>query len=105
MCGSHLYHIFCVYHAQEYRKEDNIGTILKEAEYKFDVVHTSVMKRANKATDIILREIGQANVPRQQTWRLNECHWGDLTGMTKSDVAKHYGPEWVYLRQNYDFLN
>lgn len=56
------------------------GQALKDAGYKFDAAYTSVLKRANDTLDGILKELGQENIPINKTWRLNERHYGGLTG-------------------------
>ena len=71
------------------------GVALKEAGYKFDVAHTSVLQRANKTLDAILQETGQTSIPIQKTWRLNERHYGGLTGLNKAETAAKHGEEQV----------
>jgi 2,3-bisphosphoglycerate-dependent phosphoglycerate mutase len=66
------------------------GKALRDAGYHFDVAHTSVLKRANVTLQTILEELHQTDVPIHKTWRLNERHYGGLTGHNKADtVAKH----------------
>jgi 2,3-bisphosphoglycerate-dependent phosphoglycerate mutase len=79
------------------------GKAIKQANLKFDVAHTSVLKRANLTLDSILAESGQTGIPIQKTWRLNERHYGGLTGMDKAETAKKYGEEQVQIwRRSYD---
>lgn len=79
------------------------GKAIKDAGLKFDVAHTSVLKRANLTLDSILKESGQAGIPIQKTWRLNERHYGGLTGMDKAETAKKYGEEQVQIwRRSFD---
>lgn len=79
------------------------GKAVKDAGLKFDVAHTSVLKRANLTLDSILKESGQSGIPIQKTWRLNERHYGGLTGMDKAETAKKYGEEQVQIwRRSYD---
>lgn len=73
------------------------GKALKEANFKFDIAFTSVLTRANKTLDIILNEIGQTNIPISKTWRLNERHYGGLTGLNKAETAQKHGEEQVRL--------
>lgn len=56
------------------------GKALKDAGYKFDIAYTSVLKRANDTLAGILKELGQDDIPQVKTWRLNERHYGGLTG-------------------------
>jgi 2,3-bisphosphoglycerate-dependent phosphoglycerate mutase len=52
-----------------------------------------VLRRAHDSLDIILREIGQPELPVVQAWQLNERHYGALTGYNKAEVADKYGKE------------
>ncbi|XP_034234653.1 phosphoglycerate mutase 1-like isoform X1 [Thrips palmi] len=77
--------------------------MLQEAGLEFDVCHTSLLSRANDTLDVILREIGQPNLPVYKSWRLNERHYGALTGFNKLQTAQKYGAEQVQIwRRSYD---
>ncbi|KAL6262884.1 hypothetical protein P5V15_005673 [Pogonomyrmex californicus] len=79
------------------------GKALKEAGYTFDVAHTSVLTRAQETLKSILKEIGQEDLPVQKTWRLNERHYGGLTGLNKAETAAKYGEEQVQIwRRSFD---
>lgn len=79
------------------------GKALKDAGYTFDVAHTSVLTRAQETLKSILKEINQENLPVQKTWRLNERHYGGLTGMNKAETAAKYGEEQVQIwRRSFD---
>lgn len=39
----------------------------------------------------MLQEIGQTDIPINKTWRLNERHYGGLTGLDKAETAAKYG--------------
>ncbi|XP_042876714.1 phosphoglycerate mutase 2-like [Penaeus japonicus] len=79
------------------------GKALKEANFKFDIAYTSVLTRANKTLDIILQEIGQTDIPIHKTWRLNERHYGGLTGLNKAETAQKHGEEQVKIwRRSFD---
>jgi hypothetical protein len=54
----------------------NGGHALKEAGYKFDVAHTSVLTRAQVTLNEVLQIIEQTDIPVHKTWRLNERHYG-----------------------------
>merc|ERR1711976_558824 len=64
------------------------GKAIKDGEWKFDVAFTSKLKRANRTLDIILRESGQTGIPIEKTWRLNERHYGGLTGLNKVETVE-----------------
>ncbi|KAK7863543.1 hypothetical protein R5R35_011170 [Gryllus longicercus] len=68
-----------------------------------DVAHTSVLTRANKTLESILQGIGKPDLEVKKTWRLNERHYGGLTGMNKSETAEKYGEEQVKIwRRSFD---
>jgi 2,3-bisphosphoglycerate-dependent phosphoglycerate mutase len=79
------------------------GQALKADGYKFDVAHTSVLQRAQKTLTTVLKEIGQEDLPVQKTWRLNERHYGALTGLNKAETAAKHGEAQVKIwRRSYD---
>lgn len=81
----------------------NAGQALKKANYKFDIAYTSVLIRAQRTLDIILAEIGQKDLSVVKTWRLNERHYGGLTGLNKAETAKKYGDDQVAIwRRSFD---
>jgi len=69
--------------------------MLKSSGLEFDVAHTSQLIRANQTLDIILEDIGIPNIPIFRTWRLNERHYGALTGYNKKQTMQKYGAEQV----------
>lgn len=73
------------------------GQLLKEKDYHFDIVYTSVLQRANKTMDIVLGELGVNNLPIIYSWRLNERHYGALQGLNKAESAVKWGAEQVHL--------
>lgn len=74
------------------------GKALKDANFKFDIAHTSVLTRAQKTLEAILKGIGQEGINVQKTWRLNERHYGGLTGLNKAETAAKYGEDQVYFQ-------
>ena len=73
------------------------GKLLKENEFTFDVAYTSVLKRANETLNIILKELGEENIPIHYSWKLNERHYGALQGLNKDDTRKKYGDDSVKI--------
>ena len=69
------------------------GKALAEAGLLPDVVHTSVQTRAIRTAELALAEMGRSEVPVKQHWRLNERHYGDLTGLDKTETRQRYGDE------------
>ena len=78
------------------------GKALKESKFVFDVAFTNLHKRAIDTTDIVLKEMN-LKVPINQSWQLNERHYGALQGLNKSEMAQKYGEEQVHIwRRSYD---
>lgn len=71
------------------------GEAIADSGIHFDVAHTSVLSRAQQTLEIILEECSQTDCPVFKTWRLNERHYGNLTGYNKSETAEKYGEEQV----------
>jgi len=79
------------------------GKALKNEGYKFDVAHTSVLQRAQTTLATVLKEIGQTDLPVEKTWRLNERHYGGLTGLDKAETAAKHGEKQVQIwRRSFD---
>ena len=78
------------------------GKKLKEDNYNFDIVYTSVLKRSIDTANIILKEMNN-NVTIKRSYKLNERHYGALQGLNKDEMRKKYGEEKVHLwRRGYD---
>eukprot|EP00094_Tigriopus_californicus_P006984 TCALIF_06723-PB protein Name:"Similar to PGAM2 Phosphoglycerate mutase 2 (Homo sapiens)" AED:0.53 eAED:0.53 QI:97/1/0.5/1/0/0.5/2/222/118 len=67
------------------------GKALKDAGYTFDVAHTSLLTRAQVTLKEALEQSGQTDLPVEKTWRLNERHYGALTGLNKAETAAKHG--------------
>ena len=79
------------------------GGMLAEAHIKPDVLHTSVQVRAIRTANITLDVLGRLWIPVRRSWRLNERHYGDLTGRNKAETTEKYGEEKVKIwRRSYD---
>jgi 2,3-bisphosphoglycerate-dependent phosphoglycerate mutase len=83
------------------------GQTLKKEGFVFDLVFTSVLKRAIETTEIVLRKMAML----QRTdlceivcaWQLNERHYGALQGLNKTEMAQKYGEKQVHIwRRSYD---
>ena len=67
------------------------------------VVHTSVLTRAIRTAEIALHTAGRGWLPVRRSWRLNERHYGDLTGRNKPEVGAIHGEAQLALwRRSYD---
>jgi 2,3-bisphosphoglycerate-dependent phosphoglycerate mutase len=79
------------------------GESLNKAGYEFDVAYTSVLRRAIRTLWHIQDAMDLMWLPVVHSWRLNERHYGALTGLNKSETAAKYGDEQVHIwRRSYD---
>jgi 2,3-bisphosphoglycerate-dependent phosphoglycerate mutase len=79
------------------------GQVLKTEGYVFDIVYTSLLKRAIKTANLVLEELEQSWLPVVRSWRLNERHYGALQGLNKSETAEKFGEDQVKIwRRSYD---
>ncbi len=76
---------------------------LRSAGIAPDVVHTSLLRRAIQTANTTLDEMGLGWLPVRRHWRLNERHYGALTGLNKAETAEQHGASQVHLwRRSYD---
>jgi len=79
------------------------GRMMSDAELSFDVVQTSLLRRAINTAAVALDEMDLAWIPVERHWRLNERHYGALQGLNKKQTSDEYGPEQVHIwRRSYD---
>jgi len=79
------------------------GQALKEQGFEFDIVYTSVLKRAIRTMWTVLDELDQMWLPVVRDWRLNERHYGALQGLNKAQTAEKHGEDQVKIwRRSYD---
>ena len=79
------------------------GELIKAAGIDLDEAFTSVQTRAIRTGNIALDAAGQSFVPVTKDWRLNERHYGGLTGLNKAETAQKHGEEQVTIwRRSYD---
>ena len=84
------------------KEAENAGKLLKDKVYIFDVSFTSILKRANRTLEIVLKEMN-LNIPVYYSYRLNERHYGALQGLNKDEMRKKFGDEQVHIwRRSYD---
>jgi len=79
------------------------GKMLKNSGILFDEVHTSLLRRCIRTTNLVLMEMEQEYIPVHKHWRLNERNYGDLVGKNKKETVKVHGKEQVKRwRKSYD---
>ena len=90
--------------AQGEKEARSAGTLLAEAGLAVDVAHTSVLTRAIRTLDLALEEMGRLWVPVHRHWRLNERHYGALTGLDKAETkaALRRRAQFMAWRRSYD---
>eukprot|EP00978_Attheya_sp_CCMP212_P007475 scaffold17324_cov53-Attheya_sp.AAC.3 len=74
---------------------EHAGRLLLEAGRQPDIIYTSRLKRAINSAWIIAQEINGCYLPVFKSWRLNERHYGSLTGLCKKQIAKELGQDIV----------
>jgi len=78
------------------------GRLLAEQGFDFDVVHTSLLKRAIRTMWITLETLDRMWLPVHRSWRLNERHYGALQGLNKAETVEQHGEEQVLIwRRSY----
>lgn len=79
------------------------GRLLADAEIVPDVVHTSVQTRSIRTAELALAAIGRSWIPVRRHWRLNERHYGGLTGLNKEETRLKHGDEQFFVwRRSFD---
>lgn len=79
------------------------GQLLASAGVDFDTCFTSLQTRAIKTLNLVLEEMGRLWLPVTKDWRLNERHYGGLTGLNKQEMIDKVGAEQVHIwRRSFD---
>jgi 2,3-bisphosphoglycerate-dependent phosphoglycerate mutase len=79
------------------------GSLLRAKGFDFDCCFTSVLTRAIRTLDLALREMDRSWLPVTKDWRLNERHYGGLTGLNKQETIDKVGAEQVKIwRRSYE---
>lgn len=82
---------------QGIKEAKEAGIALKQKGFKFDLAFTSVLQRAEKTLDYILKEMNEEKIEIKKSWRLNERHYGALQGLNKDETKQKYGENQVLL--------
>ena len=79
------------------------GALLREAGFAPELAFSSVLKRAVRTLWLSLYALDRVWIPEHKDWRLNERHYGALTGLDKAETAERHGEEQVRIwRRSYD---
>jgi 2,3-bisphosphoglycerate-dependent phosphoglycerate mutase len=79
------------------------GRLLRDKGFDFDCCFTSVLTRAIRTLHLALHEMERLWLPVTKDWRLNERHYGGLTGLNKQETVAKVGEEQVKIwRRSYD---
>lgn len=79
------------------------GELMAAEGLEFTRAYTSVLTRAIRTANIALTAAGQLWIPLTKDWRLNERHYGGLTGGNKAEAAAKFGDDQVHIwRRSYD---
>lgn len=79
------------------------GELIGAEGLAIDRCYTSVLTRAIRTSWLALAAAGQCYVPEVKDWRLNERHYGALTGLNKTETAAKHGEDQVRIwRRSYD---
>jgi 2,3-bisphosphoglycerate-dependent phosphoglycerate mutase len=79
------------------------GRLLRDSGFDFDCCFTSVLTRAIRTLHLVLHEMDRLWLPVTKDWRLNERHYGGLTGLNKQEMIDKVGAEQVKIwRRSYD---
>ncbi len=73
------------------------GALMRDAGILPDAVYTSVLTRAIRTGFMSLDVLDRLWIPMIKDWRLNERHYGALTGLDKAETADQYGDEQVHV--------
>jgi 2,3-bisphosphoglycerate-dependent phosphoglycerate mutase len=79
------------------------GRMLADKGIDFDHCFTSVLTRAIRTLHLVLHEMDRLWLPVTKDWRLNERHYGGLTGLNKQEMIDKVGAEQVKIwRRSFD---
>lgn len=80
----------------------NSGDLLSATGIEFDAAFTSYQTRAIRTLHYTLQRMDRMWLPETKHWRLNERHYGGLTGLNKAETAEKHSPEQVHIwRRSY----
>jgi 2,3-bisphosphoglycerate-dependent phosphoglycerate mutase len=79
------------------------GELMRDKGVDFDLTFTSLQTRAIKTLNLALEAMGRLWLPTEKSWKLNERHYGGLTGLDKAETAALHGEDQVKVwRRSFD---
>ena len=79
------------------------GELMAAKGLDFDLTFTSLQLRAIKTLNLALEAMGRLWLPTEKHWRLNERHYGGLTGLDKAETVAKHGEDQVKIwRRSFD---
>jgi 2,3-bisphosphoglycerate-dependent phosphoglycerate mutase len=79
------------------------GRLMKEKNIEADLCFTSLQTRSIKTLNLVLEEMDRLWLPVEKNYRLNERHYGGLTGLNKQEMRDKHGDEQVHIwRRSFD---
>jgi 2,3-bisphosphoglycerate-dependent phosphoglycerate mutase len=79
------------------------GALIAAEGLALDRAYASVLTRAIRTANLALQACDQLWIPLIKDWRLNERHYGGLTGGNKAEAAARFGEDQVHVwRRSYD---
>lgn len=79
------------------------GHLLRDRGVLPTTAFTSLQTRAIKTLHLVLEGCNRLWVPEDKDWRLNERHYGGLTGLDKAETAAKHGDDQVKVwRRSFD---
>ncbi|MDE2410928.1 MAG: 2,3-diphosphoglycerate-dependent phosphoglycerate mutase [Sphingomonadales bacterium] len=79
------------------------GALLAEKGLLPSIAFTSFQTRAIRTLHLALEAAGRLWIPETKDWRLNERHYGGLTGLDKAETAAKHGDDQVKIwRRSFD---
>jgi 2,3-bisphosphoglycerate-dependent phosphoglycerate mutase len=79
------------------------GELMASRGLDFDCCFTSLQTRAIKTLNLALEAMNRLWLPVEKDWRLNERHYGGLTGLNKAETIAKVGEEQVKIwRRSFD---
>ena len=79
------------------------GELMAAKGLDFDLTFTSLQLRAIKTLNLALEAMGRLWLPTEKHWRLNERHYGGLTGLDKAETVSKHGEDQVKVwRRSFD---